>query len=116
MFEIRINKRVDKIIRSKQNSTKKKYNGIFNELKDIPFNGPYYRKLKGERLTKLEKKLNIEDFQIHSVELEDRLRLVYKYVESTSKIYITDLGNHEFEGSPYVEIFSESNYTFSMKT
>lgn len=105
-------KRVKKVIRSKSNSTKRKYNEFVIELHSVSDHGEFYNTHKGERLIDLEKKLRV-DYEIHSVKLEDRLRLVYEIhrnieVEGADGyIFISDAGNHEYLGNPYVEIFSE---------
>jgi hypothetical protein len=108
--EILIKDKTAKIVESKSDAIKDRYDNIFYELNSTPKLGKYYQEYKGERLRKLEKKLKI-DFEIHSIELADRLRLVYELYSNESVCHITDIANHEYRGKPYAKQFS-----FSLKS
>lgn len=104
MIKVKSSKKIDKIINSKQKSSRLKYNNFLKELDSISKNGEFYKLYKGERLLGLEKDLNV-NFEIHSIEIERRLRLVYELEEYEEGvfIFITDLGNHKYQGKSYIK-------------
>jgi hypothetical protein len=107
MIKVESSKKIEKIINSKQKSSRIKYNNFLKKLMSTPKDGEFYKLYKGERLSKVEKICKV-NFEIHSIEIEIRLRLVYELENRKEgvSIFITDLANHEYRGQPYTKQYS----------
>jgi hypothetical protein len=83
-------------------SHRSKCENILKELESIPKDGKYYKEYNGKRLGELETKNT--NYQIHSIEISGKLRLVYELKTKENGdiiIRITDLGDHEHRGNSY---------------